>query len=267
MTPAAILMKMQELDLALDRDEQTLRELPALKELARKRAAYQKLKSEEARLLGVRKDLEAEIEDLVAEQKATEDEVTITLRPSEATGDAVILSPDGEDSPFGEYLIVDYYTPTGYNAGTIGQQTMNAPGIRVLKVDSRLAREQNGHWYTFDGTPDFTDGAAYEYAYTNSGQNSFYDDGITANFPLVTNLSANADNRHMTGESLFVSDYLFQQGEGFGAGDVSLANEIFYGDFAFDGNGDPETAPTLGITFTVDSLTAESATITLRRSN
>ena len=27
MTPAAILMKMQELDLALDRDEQTLREL------------------------------------------------------------------------------------------------------------------------------------------------------------------------------------------------------------------------------------------------
>ena len=87
MTPAAILMKMQELDLALDRDEQTLRELPALKELARKRAAYQKLKSEEARLLGVRKDLEAEIEDLVAEQKATEDEVTITQEDAQRLKD------------------------------------------------------------------------------------------------------------------------------------------------------------------------------------
>lgn len=87
MTPAAILMKMQELDLALDRDEQTLRELPELKELARKRAAYQKLKSEEARLLGVRKDLEAEIEDLVAEQKATEDEVTITQEDAQRLKD------------------------------------------------------------------------------------------------------------------------------------------------------------------------------------
>ena len=192
----------------------------------------------------------------------------VTLRPSESTGDAIILSPTGSESPFGEYLIVDFYTPTGYNANTIGINTMTTPGVRVLKVDSRLARQQSAHWYlTGEEDPDFSDGAVYDYAFTNNAINNHYSDGITENFPLCEILDDSAFNRHVTGDTpILTSDALFQQGEGFGDGNVPLSNRLFYGDFAFDGDGNPLTAPTLGITFTVDSVTSDSATITLRRS-
>lgn len=191
-----------------------------------------------------------------------ENGLTFTLKPSESSGEFVMLAPEGEDGsdPFGEYLLVDFYTPTGYNNGILSSNYMKNPGIRVLKVDSRLAKEVDGHWTELAGAYDFNDGSAYNYAYSNNYTGDYYSDGITNNFPLVEFLSQEQDNRHMTSYMTLTDDALFKQGEGFGT--IGGPND-FYADFEFDGNG--LNGPKLGLTFTVDSITDTEATITLRR--
>ena len=71
------LLTLQEIDLEADRLHAELKDLLELKELSRKRAAYKKLKAEEARLIAARKDLEFELEDLERTQRETEQKVTI----------------------------------------------------------------------------------------------------------------------------------------------------------------------------------------------
>lgn len=87
MTAAQTLLKLQELDLAIDRNEASLRDLPELRELARKRSAYQKLKTECARQMGIRKDIESEVEDLLADRKKTEDDVTLAQEDAQRLKD------------------------------------------------------------------------------------------------------------------------------------------------------------------------------------
>lgn len=70
------LLELQELDLALGRAAEKLKALPELKELARKRAAYQKAKAELAHITGVRKDDEIDLEDLERDISTTERAVT-----------------------------------------------------------------------------------------------------------------------------------------------------------------------------------------------
>lgn len=85
MNTAEVLLDLQELDLERARVEAKLKDLLALKELSRKRAAYKKLKSEHAQLSARRKDLEFELEDLERAQHETE------MRVTEAQHDAHVL--------------------------------------------------------------------------------------------------------------------------------------------------------------------------------
>ncbi len=83
----------------------------------------------------------------------------VTLRPFESSGDFVIIpaytrdelmagkDPGKLDSPFNEYISIEYYTPTGLNELDSkepyqydkGASTMSDYGIKMLHVDSRLA--------------------------------------------------------------------------------------------------------------------------------
>lgn len=71
----------------------------------------------------------------------------ISLRPFTETGDAVLLStnPGSVDSAFGEYLLLEFYTPTGLNQLDSTYSYSECPtgptssGIRVWHVDTRLA--------------------------------------------------------------------------------------------------------------------------------
>ena len=77
---------------------------------------------------------------------------TIDLKPFSTSGELIILKPDPESyifSPFDEYLILEYYTPTGLNEFDTTYKYMNsegknypmgsqAPGIRLWHVDARL---------------------------------------------------------------------------------------------------------------------------------
>ena len=168
-------------------------------------------------------------------------------------GDAVILSYK-DTGLFGEYLILDLALP----ADSDGLYTET--GVRVYKVDSRIARKNDGYYYPFEGETDYTD-ADYTYAYSNSSTNPLSNYGIDQNYPLVTLLSEKASNRHMTDATItFTNDDLFKVGDSFGTESII---EGFYEDFRFDGDG--INGPKLGIIFSIDQIENGEAKITLRR--
>ena len=74
---------------------------------------------------------------------------TYTLKPFESSGNCFLLprSTFG-DSPFDEYILLEFYTPTGLNEKDStetgypgnGIKTFTKEGVKVLHVDSRLAK-------------------------------------------------------------------------------------------------------------------------------
>lgn len=208
------------------------------------------------------------------------DQETYTLKPYSESGDVLMLSPE-ETGIYGEYLMLEYYTPTALNApdsetaylfNLYGNVGYKEPGIRVYKVDARLVEGiSNTSVAMADGAPDFTKEitldngkkakAYYDYAFSNSGYNEYSDSGIFEDYPLIEELSKNGFNRHMTDTTFALSDDdLFLEGDSFGKdGDI----DGFYTNFALDGNGDGELK--LGLTFTVDSLSSDEAKVTVRR--
>ena len=168
----------------------------------------------------------------------TDKELTLEL------GDSVILSY-AQTGIFGEYLMLEL---------------TDSAGVKVYKVDSRLARRNDGYYYPFIGETEYTD-SQYTYAYSNSSTNPLYTYGIDQNYALVSLLSQKADNRYMTDSAIsFTDDDLFKAGDSFGTESII---EGFYEDFRFDGDG--SNGPKLGIIFTIDSIENNSAKITLRR--
>lgn len=194
---------------------------------------------------------------------------TITLEP----GESVILSYE-DQGLYGEYLMVEYYTPTGLNqydsrhSSLYGRRLPTESGIRVYKVDSRLATELNGFYYPYEGEPDYSltdsqgNSYSYYYAYSNSSVNPLSSYGITDSFPLVQLLSSKGTNRYMLDYTeTFTADDLFTEGMTFGD-DFGLVPG-YYDGFTFDGNG--YNGKELGIQFTVETIDSESATLTLER--
>ena len=69
MSNAETLLELQDTDLALMRDAKTLEDMPELRELAKKRRAYLKLKADRTKLYAQRKDIETELADLDVREK------------------------------------------------------------------------------------------------------------------------------------------------------------------------------------------------------
>lgn len=80
MSIGSSLLQLQELDLALERDQHSLKTMPELVELARKRRAYQKLKADATKLYAQRKDLETYLSELAGTQQDCEDDIRIAQR-------------------------------------------------------------------------------------------------------------------------------------------------------------------------------------------
>lgn len=89
--------------------------------------------------------------------KVINKEETITLKSFTKSGDCLLIpSPEWNGSPFDEYLILEYFTPTGLNDtfsfpsysyfdGDNNQRVYQSPtryGLRVYHVDARLAYYQ-----------------------------------------------------------------------------------------------------------------------------
>lgn len=81
------LLVLQELDLELERAKKELSEMPALRELAKKRKSYTRLKTEVTRLMAQRKDAETDLADLDAEERACHEGVAAAQARPLDTGD------------------------------------------------------------------------------------------------------------------------------------------------------------------------------------
>lgn len=81
------LLALQDLDLELARAKKELAEMPALRELAKKRKSHARLKAEAVKLMAQRKDAETDLADLDAEERACHEGVSAAQARPLDTGD------------------------------------------------------------------------------------------------------------------------------------------------------------------------------------
>ena len=216
---------------------------------------------------------------LISANSIPQEGLEITIEDLTSSGDALLLYT-GEHNMFGEYLLIDmYYHKSLLNEvnvaeqGLYGTNSFTNRGVRVTKVDSRLVRGYEGHYVEFDGKTDFNDYVrlpngelvqyTYDYAYTCSSVNKYYEYGITANYPLVSFLKKDGTNRHLTDSSTnFLHSDLWKEGDVF-MSESSI--DGFYKNFRFNGNG--VNGPLLNINFQVNEFINGKAKLTLWREN
>ncbi len=80
-----------------------------------------------------------------------EGDVDIPLKPFATSGDTILIKNGWNGHAYDEYILIDYYTPTGLNAkdsegrgyetsGNNSTRNFTVPGVRIWHVDSRLLR-------------------------------------------------------------------------------------------------------------------------------
>lgn len=85
MSTGSILLKLQQIDLALERDRAQLSSMPEIAELAKKRRAYQKLKADATKLFAQRKDLETYLAELDQDESDCHEDIAIAQRKADTS--------------------------------------------------------------------------------------------------------------------------------------------------------------------------------------
>lgn len=192
---------------------------------------------------------------------------TIDLKPFQESGEMILLSPtpNASNSPFDEYLLLEYYTPTGLNKLDCDYQYEGAypqgpkdSGIRVWHVDARLA-STNG--LVFDGVPSSAiDGVtmAMSNTYSGAGVNAAYLSPLGSDYYDYNILQLVRNSRVATYKENtdLISSDLFKKGSTFNMSNVSRQ---------FKNAGKLNTNTNLGFTFKVNALDENRASITVTK--
>ena len=123
---------------------------------------------------------------------------TINLKPFATSGEMIILTPEWNsfNSPFDEYLILEYYTPTGLNKFDTDYLYMNktnslagtkSVGIRLWHVDARLVcptgYDSFNQTYTFrNAQPTTNPTQVSTYGVTMMMSNTFDDGNVSTSY-------------------------------------------------------------------------------------
>ena len=210
--------------------------------------------------------------------------VNIDLKPFTSSGELIILSPNWNsyNSPFDEYLIIEYYTSDGLNYFDSNHPYMDGlkdyptgskdSGIRLWHVDARLLYSTND---TYSAARITTDPKISGQKVTSMMSNTYNDGEIDMQYlsPLAerdmntdrysdynllelirnsTVISTKATvNKNMT------SDSLFKEGDTFSMSRYARQ---------FVNNAKLNSGNTLGFTFTVNALNSGYASITVTKS-
>lgn len=185
----------------------------------------------------------------------------------DASSPSILLAND-DNGVFGEYLLVDFYDPKStinkFDSSSpyyLGHAASSKAGIRVYKVDARLAKKYGAYYYLYDDEPAFDSEDEYDFAFTNNYVNDHSEEGITYTFPLVELLKEDETNRHMLDSNNPYSETdMFYEGDVFG--DENSVSGFYY-DFSFDGKGLKQDR--LGVSFEVTSLSESGATLSFWR--
>ena len=182
-----------------------------------------------------------------------QDDTTITLKPFESSGDALIIpSSYYNDSAFSEYLILEYETPTGLNELDATEKYRNAyplafsNGLAIYHVDARLIKHeiQNGYYTCSDylsesesTVPEVKMHGSKEDVYLVGNSNTPSYNGISEDYALVRLISK---ERTLYSENPKTSRVgstrrdLYQAGDSFGTDQV----DMFFSHNTFN-NGTP----------------------------
>ncbi|MCI7527489.1 MAG: hypothetical protein MSA65_04215, partial [Mollicutes bacterium] len=179
----------------------------------------------------------------------------ITLNTFESSGDCLIIpSSSFNNSPYGEYLIIEYLTNdylNNFDSSSCyyeGIYFYSTRGIRVFHVNSRLIKYvgtrnvfMNNNEYKLDEEANYT-----TYAYSNTPSLSY-----EKNVPLYQLVSKM--NEKLYGKRLASNNDLFLENDIINSSTISasLKNNKFY-----DGSD-------FNYSITIDSLTFDQATLTV----
>lgn len=160
----------------------------------------------------------------------TQTSTTVMLSPFESTGDVLLIKDDWNGSPFDEYLLVEFYTPTGINqkdsisGGYPGNQMagFSIPGIKIYHVDGRLVfgyRVPPWDWADFVFTDSIRSISGGRY--TDVGQSNSPSKSTDPDYRLLHLMEATGTNSFASGARA-TNATLFTEGDSF------TANSVFF---------------------------------------
>jgi M6 family metalloprotease-like protein len=139
---------------------------------------------------------------------------TVVLKPFESSGEFFLLGNNWNGSAFDNYLVFEFYTPTGLNlkdsqAAYPGNRVrgFSVPGVKIYHVDARLGRFSNGflgYTDTLTNNPGFI-------AIAHSNSLEYSND---ENYKLIHLIEKNGVNTFIDGE-IASNATLFRQGDTF----------------------------------------------------
>lgn len=198
----------------------------------------------------------------------TQNEVTLKIRPSSQYGDAILLNDDWNGTPFDEYLMIEYYAPTGMNKFDAENQIyedykmFTQKGIRMYHIDSRLVQLNKSYEVTKFYTPSSKEelySGYYMIGPDNEPARAHLPSG-SSNIKQVQLIDA-AGRQYFNGQNtkekyLGVAD----NNSLFSAGSSYRASKTF-----FPNSGKFNKGNELGYEIKVESITSQYATITIKK--
>ena len=187
--------------------------------------------------------------------------MTITIQDFQSSHDLILLANHSVTSPFDEYMLLELYTPTGLNELDSNYSYLGyypkgptTPGIRLWHVDARLASTTDYEHWSLATNPTI-DKVHHLMSNSYDGDHASIFGSSYYNYNILQ-LIRNSTTETYTPSSTLSSNSLFKQSNSYSQ---STYSSQFYGGTNMN-NGSP-----LGWTFTVDSLSSSSATITLTK--
>ena len=200
---------------------------------------------------------------------------TITIKPSESSGDCIVLADHWNGTAFDEYVVFELYTPTGLNKldaeTTYNSVTMPTTfGIRAYHIDARLFSANwdeyeedytNAKYLTDEEVANFPSLAEdlyndEKYVVVAATNTKAYDATFIQGkgYDLIQLIQAGKTNSTKDGDEMD-NDDLFQTGDTF---DLSSYKNFFNGTKLNNGNALPYSV-------SFNSVTASSATLTFTK--
>ena len=202
--------------------------------------------------------------------------INIKVKPFATTGEMIVLSPSWNafNSPFDEYLIIEYYTPTGLNKFDTDYKYLHSPqgsaqsGIRLWHVDARLLyKSGSSYWSSWSASKTTTNPSTTSGNVTMMMSNTYYDGtsyasgyisplgSSYANYNQLQLIRNDKTISHSTTTGFRSSD-LFKKGDSFSLSDYNSQ---------FVKSGKLNNGKTLGFTFSVTDISSEYATIAVTK--
>ena len=184
----------------------------------------------------------------------------VVLKPFESSGEFFLLGNNWNGSAFDNYLVFEFYTPTGINlkdsqAMYPGNKTrgFTVPGVKIYHVDARLGRYSNSTGEFLGYTDSLINQSSYPViAHSNSVEYS-----ENENYKLIHLIEKNGVNTFKTGK-IANNDTLFRLGDTFNP--TTTHSSFFHHEI-----GRFNDQSLIGHQVTISSLTNQAVTLTITK--